>query len=433
MRPFLALLMLLILISGSGFAADQEQEKTSDAFSYTVNTLVFGSVIDPAHSTQNPNNAFLDIYRYSTDLQVRPDVFLEQQYLSAVFKPRFTAFYRWWEDGVTKGRTDSADRAFVNEWRAQVKPHPSLFLSFGKEKLLWGPSFLSSPSNILFKDFEKVNPKSEVEGRYLAKMIYMPDNKVTFNLIRSTQKEENEQQNAIKPINVLKTDILGSNFQVSAIGYFRQEDRFRLGSYGQWTATDALVLYYDGIITKGTDALYPVHDETKPLGGTFDKRYDESGRLFTTVTAGGSYTFLSGSTFSMEFLYNEQGYGNADAREYYRLRQNASDHVFDTGLLSGLSQKTLGETYATGLPFLRRYYLMGQYQVREIKNVLDLIVRYTHGIEEGAGQVSTIAEWRVSDRVQFFNVNSLAVAERRKSEFNAIVSKSFIAGIEMHF
>ena len=41
---------------------------------------------------------------------------------------------------------------------------PALFLSFGKEKMLWGPSFLASPSNILFADIEKINPKTEVEG-----------------------------------------------------------------------------------------------------------------------------------------------------------------------------------------------------------------------------------------------------------------------------
>ncbi len=429
-----SLVLLLILANpGTGFAVDEEQGRTSDAFSYTISTLVFGSMLDPAHSTQNPDNAFLDIYRYSTDFQVRPDLFLEQPYVSALFKPRFTASYRWWEDGPSKGRTDGADRAFVNEWRVQVKPHETLFLSFGKEKLLWGPSFLASPSNILFRDIEKANPKAEVEGKYLAKMIYIPDNRVTINLIRSTQKEENERQETFKPINVLKADILGSNFLISAIGYARQEDRFRMGSYGQWTASDALVLYYDGIVSKGTDALYPELNSSNPLGGAFSKRYDDSGRIFPTALVGGSYTFLTGSTFSMEYLYNGQGYSDADAREYYRLRQSASEHFFDIGLLSGLSRKTLGETVATGLPFLRRHYVMGQFQVREIRNVLDLIIRYTHGIEEGAGQAATIVEWQISDRVRFFNINSVAVNEGRTSEFNAMVSKSFVAGIEVHY
>ena len=226
---------------------------------------------------------------------------------------------------------------------------------------------------------------------------------------------------------------MGGNYLISMIGYLRQNDRFRLGSFGQWTASDALVLYYDGIVTKGTDALYPVQDPIYPLGGTFVKKYDDSGRLFTTMTAGGSYTFLSGSTFSMECLYNGQGYRAAEAAEYYRLRQSASDHFFDMSMLSGLSRQTLGASLNTGLPFMRRYYLMGQYQVREIKNVLDILVRYTHSLEERAGQVSSIIEWQLSDRVQFFNINTIALDHGKETEFNSVLDRMFLTGVEAHF
>jgi hypothetical protein len=176
-----------------------------------------------------------------------------------------------------------------------------------------------------------------------------------------------------------------------------------------------------------------MQDQASPLEGAFVKKYDDSGRLFSTVTAGGSYTFLSGSTFSLELLYNGQGYDDAEAGEYYRLRQNASDHFFDGGLLSGLSQKTLGESLSTGSPFLRRYYLMGQFQVREIKNVLDIIVRYTYSLEEHAGQASSIIEWQMTDRTRLFNINTVSTDRGKETEFNAVLEKSFMAGIEVHF
>jgi hypothetical protein len=400
-------------------------------FSYNVRALVFADAQYPAHSTQNPDNAFLQLYRYSGEFDLRPDFFWEQTSLSALFKPRFTASYLWWEDGMPKGRTDSSSRAFVNEWRVQAKPSEKLFLSFGKEKLLWGPSFLASPSNILFKDTERTNPKSEVEGKYLAKAIVVPNNTLTVNVITETGKDENDMGETLKPLRLIKADILGGNYQISMIGYARQDDRFRLGSYGQWTASDALLLYYDGIVTKGTDALYPVADPANPLGGTFARKYDDSDRLFTTVTAGGAYTFLSGSTLSMEFLYNDQGYNDAEAAEYYRLRQNANDGFFSAPL-SGPSAMTLAESLNTGLQFLRRYYLMGQYQIREIKSVLDLYFRYVYSLEEHAGQASTIVEWQVTDRIQFFNINTAAVGGGN-TEFNSLLSKSFIAGIEAHF
>ena len=124
---------------------------------------------------------------------------------------------------------------------------------------------------------------------------------------------------------------------------------------------------------------------------------------------------------------------DAEARDYYLLRRNAADHFIDGGAMSGLSQQTLGESLNTGSPFLRRYYLMGQYQVREIKNVLDVMVRYVHSLEERAGHASSILEWRLSDRVQFFNINTFSVSNGKETEFNAILLRSFLAGVEVHF
>jgi hypothetical protein len=429
---FILLITAICLLSPLTAVAG-EDGKFSDALSYNLKALAFGTAQFPAHSTQNPDNAFLNLYRYSTEIDLRPDFFLDLPDVSGLFKPRVIASSEWWEDGEPKGNRKSSDRTFVNEWRVQAKASPTVFVSFGKEKLLWGPSFLASPSNILFKDTEKINPKTEVEGKYLAKVIYVPTSAITINLISETEKEDNSLGEPLKPLQALKADYLGSNALISVIAYYRQHDRFRLGSYGQWTASDALLLYYDGIVSKGTDALYPVLDVSHPLGGAFVNRYDDSDRFFTTMTAGGSYTFLAGPTFSMEFLYNGQGYDNADADAYYSIRRNAYDHFFDNTPLSGLSQMTLNETLNNELPFLRRYYLMGQFQVREIKNVLDVIVRYTHGIEEHAGQASSIIGWQVSNRVEVFNINTVALGRGRDSEFNSLFTGSYMAGIEVHF
>jgi hypothetical protein len=433
MRTFVSILAsaLLLLVPAVSFAGDDGKDESG--LTYTVNTLFFGDAQSPAHSTQNPENAFLDLYRYSMELEVRPDITLERPFISAVCKPRFASAYRWWEDGITRGMTDPLTRAFVNEWRVQAKAASTLFLSFGKEKLMWGPSFLASPSNILFKDTEKANPKTEVEGKYLAKLLFVPNAAITVSAVAETQKDDDERRQTIKPLHLVKADLLGGNYLVSAIAYQRQDDRVRLGSFGQWTASDALLLYYDGIVSRGTDALYPVAVAANPLGGTFVKQYDGSGRLFTTAIAGGSYTFLSGDTLSMEFLYNGQGYTDAEAREYYVLRRSASNHFFDGGALSGLSQQALLDAFGTGSPFLRRYYLMGQFQVREIGNKLDLIVRYTQSLEEHAGQASTILEWQLSDRIRFFNVNMIGVNSKGDREYNALLSKSAMAGIEVHY
>ena len=414
-------------------AAEPVSPGTSDGFSSNVRALLFADAQYPAHSSQNPDNAFLRLYRYSGTLELRPDLFYDSHAVSAVFKPRFTSSSFWWEDDAAKGERDNLTRALVNEWRVQAKPLSSLFVSFGKEKLLWGPSFLASPSNLLFKDTEKANPKTEVEGKYLARAMYLPGAAVTITGLSETRRNDAPAQANDNPVRAVKADWVGSSAALSLIGYFKRDDRFHFGSYGQWTASDAVLLYYDGIVARGNDALYPAPDTADPLGGTFTERYDGSGRLFATTVVGGAYTFLSGSTLNLEFLYNGQGYGDADAAEYYRLRNAAGDHYFDGGLMSALSSRTLGQTVNTGLPFLRRYYVMGQFQVREIGNALDISVRYMRGLEERAGQASTILEGKLSDRVQFFNINMVGIGRGRETEFNAVLARSFMAGIEVHF
>ena len=155
-----------------------------DGFSYNLRGLLFINAQFPGHSTQNPQNAFLDLYRYSSELHLRPDLFLDTPLVRGFFKPRMVVDYQWWEDGITKGNTDAKNRAFINEWMVQLKPHSSVFLSFGKEKLLWGPSFLVSPSNILFQDVEKMNPKIEIRGEISGQVdIFAKQNPDTYSHI----------------------------------------------------------------------------------------------------------------------------------------------------------------------------------------------------------------------------------------------------------
>ncbi len=429
-------LILLAMLAGSyAFcpAIVTGQEASPAMFSASLRTLLFFDGQEPANSTQNPDNAFLRLYRYSGEFHVRPDFVLESAYGAAVVKPRITTYYRWWEDGVIAGNTDSQSKFFVNEWRLQSKLHDALLLSVGKEKLLWGSSFLVSPSNILFKDTERINPKSEVEGKYLARLIYLPNTTFTINVISRTQREENELHEVDRPIRAVRAEMIGSSSLVGVIGYLQQHSRFRLGSYGQLTASDATVLYYDGIVSRGSDVLYPAQKPGSPLDGEFSRPYQESEKLFTTVTAGGAYTFLSGSTVSLEFLYNGSGYNDAEAKDYYSVRASADRHFFDQGVPGSFSRKTLAQALNNGSPFLRRYYFMMQYQEREIWNVLDIVLRYTHGLEENAGQASSILEWRLSDTFQFFNVNAVALHGGNETEFHSILTKSFMAGIEAQF
>ncbi len=428
----LLLCAALVAMPLLALAEKQDPQAANDWFSRNFRALLFTEMQEPSNSSQTPDNAFLRIPRYQVELDLRPDFAVETPMVSWTFKPRVIATAEWWRDGEPTGERDREARFFVNEWMVQPKLTDDLFISFGKEKLLWGASFLVSPSNILFKDTEKANPKAEVEGKYMGRVVYMPNRNVTIMGIDETQREENAFGGPLRPIRAIKVDILGSSSQVSVIGYAQQHERFRLGSYGQWTASDAVVLYYDGIVSKGTDVLYPVLDPANPLGGSMGPVNEQSSRPFATVTVGGSYTFLSGETLSIEFLYNGVGYDDNEARNYYALRQHAAAGYLSNGPLVGLSAMTLADTLNPGMPFLRRYYLLAQVQEREIGNVLDVMVRFVRSLEENSGLASVIVEWQVAKRVQLFTIDSIAFGGK-ETEFRSLIEKSFLAGVELHF
>src|SRR4030042_4698019 len=105
------------------------------------------TIQEPACSTQNPGNNFLQMPRYNADLELRPDLRLDMDPLDLSIKPRMRLETSVWREGEHKGDTDWNDDWFVNEWLARWKARENIFLSYGRENLQWGPAYLFSPSH----------------------------------------------------------------------------------------------------------------------------------------------------------------------------------------------------------------------------------------------------------------------------------------------
>jgi hypothetical protein len=406
-----------------------------DYFSYSIKTLLWQNTIYPSDSSQNPENAFLRLSRYSTELHVRPDVYLTFPHLTGMFKPRLTSYYKRWEDGMLENKTDNQTEVFTNEWKAQADIASSFFVSYGKERLLWGPSFLTSPSNPFYIGNERQNPKIELEGKYFFKMSYLPTDNLTFTLINQFREsgDENLDEEDFRRIHGLKTDIVGENYFISLLASRRKEDhRIRFGSYGQWTVSDPLLIYYDGRISRGIDTLFPDIKTNHILNGELVKKYKDSNKIFSTIVLGGSFTTLTSDTVSVEFLYNNAGYNNGQFDDYHQIRKRAADTLLNDSTLSGFAAKTLVETQNTGNQFLRRYYLMCQYQRMEIKDILDITLRYTQGLQDGSGLFISIAEVGITDSLQFFSINNIGVGGG-ENEFKSIFKTNIMFGLEYSF
>lgn len=405
----------------------------SEGFDYTLRFLTYGTYQDVADSTQNPDNDFLQIPRYQAALDLRPDASLNFRRLDLSVKPRMNLEWMVWKDGTRKGDKDWEDDWFINEWLARIRITESLFISYGRENLQWGPSYLYSPSNPFFIDNGRSNPRLEVPGMDFSRLVWLPGTEWTISLIANLDEGQQELLSGdFQKTYALKLDYSGQEGYAGLILSYKEKDRGRLGAFGGWTATDALLLYGEGAISRGTSALYPVEDVTHPFGASMQALYDESSSLKGIVLVGGAYTLEAGPTITAEYLYNGLGYSNDQARAYYRLRKHASDAYNLAGPIQGLSRMTLGQTADPGLRFLRQNYVMLQYGHNDIFTMLNIIFRWIQNIDEGSGQFISIVDCSIGNHIQLFAIGGIN-SGRGDKEFSAILESHLMIGVEYTF
>jgi hypothetical protein len=407
-------------------------DELAEGLEYSLRFLTFGTFQNAANSSQNPNNDFFQIPRYSTELEIRPDLRLTFRRLDLSAKPRMSLEWNAWEDGEKQGDTDWDDNWFVNEWLARIRVTQKLFVSYGRENLQWGPCYLFSPSNPFFRDNGRSNPKQEVPGMDFARLVWLPAMSWTISLIANIDEGRQEFfYYEFEKTYALKLDYSGQEAYASMILSHQESDRNILGAFGGWTATDALLLYGEGFISRGTNALYPVRAEN-PFGASMEEGDDEDPSLKGILLAGGSYTLAAGPTLTMEYVYNGFGYSDDEAKAYYGLRQAAADAYALSGPIGDLSGLTLSQTADPKLRFLRRNYIMFQYQQNDIKDVLNLTFRWTRNIDDSSGQFITIVEYYLGDHIQLFAIGGVN-SESKDTEFGSILDHHCMIGVEYTF
>jgi hypothetical protein len=413
------------------FSTPSLWDELSDGFHCSLRCLTYGTYQDMVDSTQNPDNDFLKIPRYQADLDIRPDATLHIRRLDLSIKPRANLQWQVWEDGTQKGEDDWEDDWFINEWLARFKVTDTLFASYGRENLQWGPSYMFSSSNPFFMDNGRINPKKEVAGMDFARLVWLPTMAWTISLIANTDKGRQISTTwDFQKTYALKLDYVGQEGYAGLILSHQEEERDKVGIFGGWTASDALLLYSDMGFSQGSHNLYPVEDTTTPFGASMQVKDKESTTWKGAAVAGGSYTFLVGPTFAVEYLYNGFGFDDEEAKLYYQLRQNAFRAYISP--LWGLSRMTLGRTADTGLRFLRQNYAMVQYRQNDIMDRLNLSFSWIHNLDDDSGRFIANIDCYVGDHVQVFTIGSVHFGHR-DTEFRAILDSFLMIGLEYTF
>jgi hypothetical protein len=408
-------------------------DEVKEGFRYVFGSYFFGNTQKPSDSTQNPSNDFLKIPRYTADIEFRPDFFLEFRRFKLMIKPRFTLDWSRWDDGSKEGDTKTDSDSFVNEWLVRLRLVDSLFGSYGRENLQWGPSYFLSPSNPFFRDNGLSNPTREVPGSDFGRFVWVPSTSWGFSFIANVDEGRQEFiSDDFERIYAFKVDYTTYRKYLSLITSYRESDRGRLGAYAGWTVSDAWLLYGESTLSQGTNALYPVEDSTAPLGIHMSNTKNDDNALEGILLLGSSYTFEAGPTFTLEYVYNGEGYNGEEANLYYKLRERAAEAFFLPEPARSLSRSVLTETLDPRLRLLRNHYLFFQYQHSQIWNVLSLIFRYTYNLDDNSNQFNPIVEYAVGDHTRLFLVGRQNFGSD-ETEFGSIVDYFWSLGLVYTF
>jgi hypothetical protein len=390
-RHVLTLILVLFLIwhahaaevdisaTETGAAPEGILNQLRDGFSARFTTLGFGIVQQPVNSPVNPGN-INNIFRYSTELDLRPDFNLTFKQLELGLKPRLNLVWQKWDSGPKKGSEKDTD-LYVQEGFARYRIIDPLIVSYGRENLQWGPSYLVSPSNPFNFENGKNNPVAEVPALDYGRMLWLPTDHWTLSFIANTSKGRQTLIRDFETGYAVKVDYSAGGKYLSLIPSYREDGRFRFGYYGGWTVSDAFLLHSEG-------------------------SFPESKILF-----GGAYTLDLGPTIVAEYFRNEAG---------------CSRQPFN------LCFSRFGKIEEPTLALFRRNYFLLQYNHTRIRDTADVIIRWIHDLDDDSNRIVNIVQYDVGTRAQLFAIANVFPAPK-KTEFGSFLDYSVMFGARFTF
>lgn len=368
-------------------------DELREGFYWRANVIGFGTYQDLQHNSPlNPDNT-LRIPSYQLAVNPRLDLSLNWRQFEFGVKPRF--FYLWdrWTEGAPSNQQDSRTEFYVNEWIARIRPVDELSISYGRENLQWGPSIILSSSNPFNQQNGQNNPWLEVPGLDYGRMVWIPSPAWSASFIANTGKGRLDEElgpqifqlapsDDFKKGYALKLDWTGDGKYFTVIPSYREDTGYRIGYFGGWNVTDAILVYSEGS----------------------DGNYNGLKLQFGT-----SYTFEGGSTVHLEYFHNGDGCSNQKIDRCFR----DGDVQFSD-------------------PFFRGNYLMLEYDHRDIIDKFSVNFRVLNSLDEKSAQLTSIFDYEIGENTQVFLVGNGFFGDK-DTEFGSLLNYSLFSGVSYTF
>lgn len=287
----------------------------------------------------NPGNGLAKIPDKESYILLKPDMSFACEDWLFYAKPRLELSLNNYE---INGESDDVfdKNADIPEFMVRRKLTENLFVSYGRENLQWGPSFLYSPSNPFFNDNGKKSLVQDLDGKDMLKLIMVHDEAFAASLIYNTDKGAFNEADFEKTL-AMKIDYSGDTGYASLILSHTDHEKPKLGGFAGTTLTDALIIYGEASIQKGANAL---------------KNNDD---LYTVLLLGATYTLESGDSLCLEYLY-----------------------------------------YDNGPDFLQQNYIMLQYLNDDVIDSIDLVSRVTVCLDDGSSRLYAALSRGLNDHME---------------------------------
>ncbi len=394
-KPALKTACLLVALGLIGTPAYAGEEDDAPVFYSRLFAQAYGGGFGlVSDSPFNPDNS-LGLPEDLAAFDVRADFGVEWKSLDVLFKPRYTGRRSkiqtpTLEDSPSFHQTNTD--LFVNEWHLRAGlGEGKVFLSYGRENLQWGPSFLKSTSNPFNERNGQNNPLVEQPGLDYGRIIWVPSAHWSASLIANTDEGQlNIEEDEFVESYAVKVDYSSEGRYASLIPSVKDDenDTFTLGYYGGYAANDALSVYLEG--------------------NTSDAEKTSATLL------GLSYTSIESDILSVEYLYQD---GGCTVEPYEDCQLASADGSTPRFSLIELS---------------RQNYLLLQgtkfWNYRETQLTLRLI----HNIDDQSSRFIAYGEHDLDDHFVLFGLGNITTGDQ-DTEFGALATFSVLAGFSYTF
>lgn len=378
-------LLLCLVCIGPVHAGEWRTAWDGTAYAYANNTAVLPGL--PLDAT-------------STTLDARFDFRAEQGRLRITIRPVLLA-------GKSRNAYGERTRreAYLSQWQARLAASGEWNLSIGRDLFNWGPAQFRSPSSPFYFDNGRSDPLRELSGMDNVKAAWTPNVKTSVYIARimnSGHAGTDQWKNSW----LIKADRVSDNWAGGIALIDAPIQGAFIGAHGQYTATDALLLYAEASSSRRANALLSAADVTLPFSvlQRSPRRAD--------ALLGGAWTFEDGKSINCEYLHDGHGYTSLEERAYFS-RMSASP----------------AQGLAFAPPLLGRDYLHFVLQSNLMETGGYWRLMLTHSFTDDGDELSGYVEHAMSGRIALFAL-AILPSGRSQREFSSLFSRSLTLGLK---